>query len=118
MSIGNFHIYIIQLYIPDSLYTHTLLHLFICTPKYVYTCTVAHPCTSIHWYTHAPACTPTHLYTYTPVHPYNCTPIHLYTVAYLGFHFGGGSKIFLEKWGYFPCSAWQSHAFARGVRKF
>ena len=23
-----------------------------------------------------------------------------YTVAYLGFHFGGGFKIFLEKWGY------------------
>ena len=21
-------------------------------------------------------------------------------VAYLGFHFGGGSKFFLEKWGY------------------
>ena len=24
----------------------------------------------------------------------------IYTVAYLGFHFGGGFKIFLEKWGY------------------
>ena len=24
----------------------------------------------------------------------------VYTAAYLGFHFGGGFKIFLEKWGY------------------
>ena len=24
----------------------------------------------------------------------------LQSVAYLGFHFGGGFKIFLEKWGY------------------
>ena len=42
------------------------------------------------------------------------------SVAYLGFHFGGGFKFFLEKWGYLhawreaACSAWQSHAFARG----
>ena len=24
----------------------------------------------------------------------------IYSVAYLGFHFGGGFKFFLEKWGY------------------
>ena len=42
------------------------------------------------------------------------------TVAYLGFHFGGVQNFF-DKVGVFawceaPCSAWQSHAFARGVR--
>ena len=41
-------------------------------------------------------------------------------MAYLGFHFGGGSK-FSGKVGEFawrevPCSVWRSHAFARGVR--
>ena len=44
------------------------------------------------------------------------------TVAYLGFHFGGGVQIFSEIVGVFnawreaQCSAWRSHAFARGVR--
>ena len=42
-------------------------------------------------------------------------------VAYLGFHFGGGGSKFFWKSGAFawreaPCNAWQSHAFARGVR--
>ena len=41
-------------------------------------------------------------------------------VAYLGFHFGGGSKFFWKSgvfaWREAPCSAWRSHAFARGVR--
>ena len=45
----------------------------------------------------------------------------LSAVAYLGFHFGGGVQNFSGKVGVFawreaPCSAWQSHAFARGVR--
>ena len=44
-----------------------------------------------------------------------------YSVAYLGFHFGGGVQNFSGKVGVFawreaPCSAWRSHAFARGVR--
>ena len=43
------------------------------------------------------------------------------SVAYLGFHFGGGVQNFSGKVGVFvwrkaPCSAWRSHAFARGVR--
>ena len=42
------------------------------------------------------------------------------SVAYLGFHFGGGVKKCFWKSGVFawreaPCSAWRSHAFARGV---
>ena len=45
----------------------------------------------------------------------------IHAVAYLGFHFGGGFKIFAGKVGVFawreaPCSAWQSHAYTRGVR--
>ena len=35
------------------------------------------------------------------------------SVAYLGFHFGGGGKYFFGKVWVF---AWRSHAFARGVR--
>ena len=55
------------------LYTHTLVHLFMCTPnQHLYICTVVHPFTPIHLYTYI-------LYTYTPVHPYICTPIHLCT---------------------------------------
>ena len=43
------------------------------------------------------------------------------SVAYLGFHFGGGGQNFSGKvgvfaWRFAPCSAWQSHMFARGVR--
>ena len=40
------------------------------------------------------------------------------SVAYLGFHFwGGGVQNFVGKVGVFAWrSAWQSHAFARGVR--
>ena len=46
---------------------------------------------------------------------------HKFAVAYLRFHFGGGgSKVFWKSggiaWCEAPCSAWQSHAFARGVR--
>ena len=42
-------------------------------------------------------------------------------VAYLGFYFGGGVQNFSGKvevfvWREAPCSAWRSHAFARGVR--
>ena len=42
-------------------------------------------------------------------------------VAYLGFHFEWGSKYFFVKvgvfaWRFAPCSAWQNHEFARGVR--
>ena len=45
------------------------------------------------------------------------------SVAYLGFHFGGGVQNFSGKVGVFawreaPCSAWRSHAFARGVRGY
>ena len=44
----------------------------------------------------------------------------VWAVAYLGFHFRGGSKYFgkvgVFAWRFAPCSAWQSHAFARGVR--
>ena len=42
------------------------------------------------------------------------------SVAYLGFHFGGvqnfSGKVGVFAWREAPCSAWQSHAFARGVR--
>ena len=41
-------------------------------------------------------------------------------MAYLGFHFGGvqnfSGKVGVFAWRFTPCSAWQSHAFARGVR--
>ena len=42
------------------------------------------------------------------------------SVAYLGFYFEGGVQKFSGKVGVFawreaPCSAWRSHAFARGV---
>ena len=70
--------------------------------------------------------------------PYNCihinmismhqdTPIHKVS-GVSRILFRGGFKIFLEKLGYLhgakrhaargkaPCSAWRSHAFARGVR--
>ena len=51
---------------------------------------------------------------------------YMHAVAYLGFHFGGGSKFFwkvgvFNAWRFAPCSAWQSHAFVRGhapPRKF
>ena len=45
------------------------------------------------------------------------------TVAYLGFHFRGGGgvqnifgKVGVFSWREMSCSAWRSHAFARGVR--
>ena len=46
------------------------------------------------------------------------------SVAYLGFHFGGGVQKFSGKVGVYnawreaPCSALRSHAFARGVRGY
>ena len=44
----------------------------------------------------------------------------LQAVAYLGFHFGGvqnfSGKVGVFVWREAPCSAWRSHAFARGVR--
>ena len=46
--------------------------------------------------------------------------IHILSVAYLGFHFGGvqnfSGKVGVFAWREAPCSAWRSHAFARGVR--
>ena len=43
----------------------------------------------------------------------------MYAVAYLGFHFGGVQNIFVKvgvfAWREAPCSAWQSHAFVRGL---
>ena len=46
--------------------------------------------------------------------------VSLLAVAYLGFHFGGvqnfSRKVVVFAWREAPCSAWQSHAFARGVR--
>ena len=50
----------------------------------------------------------------------------LLTVAYLGFHFGGGGgvvqnsfvKVGVFAWRVVPCNAWQSQAFARGVRGY
>ena len=46
---------------------------------------------------------------------------YMHAVAYLGFHFGGvqnfsGKVGVFNTWREAPCSAWQSHAFARGVR--
>ena len=44
---------------------------------------------------------------------------YIHSVAYLGFHFGGGGfKIFLENWGYLMHGAKRHarHALARGVR--
>ena len=42
-------------------------------------------------------------------------------VAYLGFRFGGvqnfSEKVGVFAWREAPCSAWRSHAFARGVRE-
>ena len=43
------------------------------------------------------------------------------SVAYLGFHFGGGfqncsGKVGVFAWREAPFSAWRSHALARGVR--
>ena len=44
----------------------------------------------------------------------------MHAVAYLGFHFGGvqnfSGKVGVLAWREAPCSAWRSHAFARGVR--
>ena len=41
-------------------------------------------------------------------------------VAYLGFHLGGvqnfSGKVGVFAWREAPCSAWRSHAFARGVQ--
>ena len=51
-----------------------------------------------------------------------CNIDELITVAYLGFHFGGGEaqnfsgKVGEFAWHEAPCSAWQSHTFAMGVR--
>ena len=42
-------------------------------------------------------------------------------MAYLGFYFGGGGvqnfsgKVGVFAWREAPCSAWRSHAFARGI---
>ena len=55
--------------------------------------------------------------TYVNIYIYVCVCVHIYiyiyTVAYLGFHFGGGSKFFWKSGGI--CIR---HAFARGVRGY
>ena len=50
-----------------------------------------------------------------------CFNLYVTTVAYLGFHFGGGvqnisGKVGVFAWREAPCSAWRSYTFGRGVR--
>ena len=72
------------------MYTHTLVHLYICYFVHLNTCIPVllyipvHPytCTFVDIYT----CTPIHLYTYTYVHQNTCSPVQLYTHTFVHLH--------------------------------